>query len=240
VKFKNDIYFKAALQGDPDIFELPVGKTPEITNIGSFDKGWRKNGDTWLLYKVGKPLEIFSELFTSKLAIALGLDAVRYFICDGFIVCENFVKNGDCFEHAKSFIGDDTDYKKNISVFGGEFGFTKEYMDLIFMDALVRNGDRHEFNYGVITSVDAPPRFAPNFDNNLALFHNGIPKILTRKDRLVSDFIDVYRQTEYTLPVVTEALIREAFTQTIAEYPADVDENTLVEFCMNAYKQMIV
>ncbi|MCL1882539.1 MAG: hypothetical protein FWF81_02130 [Defluviitaleaceae bacterium] len=235
--FKSDLYFKAALQGDPDIFELPVEKTPEITSIGSFNKGWRMVSGKWRMYKSGKPLEIFSELFTSKLAIALGLDAVKYFIIDGFIVCENFVKDGECFEHAKSLIGDEVDYKKNIAVFGGELNMAKQYMDLIFMDALVRNGDRHEFNYGVITSKNAS-RFAPNFDNNLALFHNGIPKILTRKDRLVLDFIEIYKQENYSLPLVTAQIIRDVLTQTLSEYPIEIDENILVQFCMNAYEQI--
>jgi len=237
VVFKSNDYFKAALQGDPDIFELPAEITPEITNIGSFNKGWRMDGGAWRLYKAGKPLEIFSELFASKLAVALGLDAVEYYILDGFIVCDNFVRDGECFEHAKSLIGDDTDYVKNVAVFS-EFGLAKQYMDLIFMDAIVRNGDRHEFNYGIITTADGAVRFAPNFDNNLALFHSGIPTILTRKDRLVSDFIEVYRQAEYTPPTVTMETIRDVFTRTLAEYPVDVSEDMIVAFCMNAYKQM--
>ena len=237
IMFKNDIYYKAALQGDPDLFELPKVKTPEITNIGSYNKGWHIKNGRWVLYKAGKALEIFSELFTSKLALALGLDAVRYYIDGGFIVCENFVSKGWCFEHAKSLIGENLDYDINVKAMN-KVGALKKYMDLIFMDALVRNGDRHEFNYGVLTSMRGFIKMAPNFDNNMALFWNGVPNTLLRKDGMVSEFIDVYKEIDYTLPVVTDILIRKTFRETVKEYPIDVREDTVVQFCMNAYTQM--
>ena len=234
---KDNPYFKAALQGSADIFELPMVKTPEVVNIGSFNKGWRVKNGKWILYKAGTPLEIFSELFTSKLAEALGLNAVHYYIDEGFIACENFVQAGDCFEHAKSLIGEDTDYKKNAEIMT-ELGFLKEYMDIIFMDAIVRNGDRHEFNYGILTNPKGIAQLAPNFDNNLALFHNGIPTVLSRKDVMVTDFIKVLKLFNYTPPILSENILREVIKKTMTEFPVDIHEQVLLDFCLNAYKQI--
>jgi hypothetical protein len=237
VSYKNNHYFKAALTGDPDVYELPVDATPEITNIGSFNKGWKRKDDAWYLYKTGTALELFSELFTSKLALLLKLDAVKYSIEDGFIVSRNFVMDGWDFEPAASVIGDDVTYSTGIKL-AEKYNVVKEYMDIIFMDAIVRNGDRHEFNYGFLTNADGQIKMAPNFDNNLALFSTGIPSSLKRGDVLVTDFISILPKVSYEVPKVTEAIITEAYKSTIAEIKVDVPENTVVEFCMNAYTQI--
>ena len=159
--FAHNAYFTAALKGDPDIFTLTKEPTPEITNIGSFNKGWKYVNGTWFLFKAGSPLEIFSEIFTSRLAIALGLDAVEYRYQDGFIICKNFVEHGWDYEPAKALVGDNIGYEFNAQLMVA-LGLLKPYMDLIFMDAIVRNGDRHEFNYGFFTMIDGAIRLAPN------------------------------------------------------------------------------
>lgn len=41
VKFKTNIFDKLALYGDPDSFNLEHGYTPELTNIGSYEKCWK-------------------------------------------------------------------------------------------------------------------------------------------------------------------------------------------------------
>jgi len=231
-------YFKASLQGDADIYELPVLLTPEVTNIGSFNKGWKNFNGEWFLYKTGSALEIFSELFTSNLAVILGLDAVQYYMDSGFVVSKNFVPQGFCFEHAKSLIGEDTSYKKNLDVFT-DYGLQKEYLDLIFMDAIVRNGDRHEFNYGVMTDSRGVIKMAPNFDNNLSLFHNGVPSRLARNDVMVTDFIEILDYADYKIPVMTAEILNEAINKSMDEYPVNVDKEVVFDFCMNAYLKII-
>jgi len=240
VAFKTDIYAKAALCGDPDIFLLARDSTPELTNIGSFNKGWRLRGGTWYLFKTGTELEIFSELFTSKLASLLSLDAVGYFIEDGYIVCKNFVAPSWDFEPAKSVIGEDCDYLKVYPAMR-EHGLENEYMDIIFMDAIVRNTDRHEFNFGFLTTACGEIKLAPNFDNNLALFCRGIPSNLERNDPLVNDFIDLRKSAnfEYKLPALSPQMVEEAFDKTIKEYPVDIPKDVTIQFCMNAYNRII-
>ena len=239
IAFKSDIYMKAALRGDPDVFSLPEEATPEITNIGSFDKGWQLREGKWYLHKAGSPPEIFSELFTSRLAEALGIDTVAYSIDGGHIVCENFVGDGECFEHAAAFVDSSEDYEENALKFGG-FSLLREYMDLIFLDALVRNSDRHEFNYGVITHENGAISMAPNFDNNLSLFCRGVPTVLTRKDPLVSDFIAVKNKMDfpYAPPKLSVDMLEAVYRQVKREYPFEIDFAVLSEFCMNAYRQI--
>jgi hypothetical protein len=240
IAFKNDIYMKAALQGDPDVFSLPEETSPEITNIGSFDKGWQLRGGVWYLYKAGSPPEIFSELFSSRLAKALGVNTVDYFVDGPYIVCKNFAGGGSCFEAARAFIDSSEDYGENILKFGG-LSLLSEYMDLIFLDAVVRNSDRHEFNYGVITRENGEISMAPNFDNNLALFCRGVPAVLTRKDPLVADFIAAKNNINipYDLPELTADMIETVYRQVSGEYPFEVDLAVLSDFCMNAYNRIL-
>ena len=197
VTFKNDLYHMAALIGDPDLFSKERIHSPEITNLGSYNKGWKLVDGEWYMYKAGTPLEIWAEIFTSLLAKRLGLNAVEYKCVDGFSVCKNFVETFNCFESAKSLVGSDTSYETNIAVMQ-KYNLVPQYLDILFMDAIVRNGDRHEFNYGFVTGGHGI-KLAPNFDNNMAMFWNGIPTILERKDALVFDFVAVLSNCNYTV-----------------------------------------
>ena len=242
IVFRNDLYFKAALAGDPDLFSKDRVHTPEVTNIGSYNKGWRFENGAWRMYKAGSPLETWSEIFTSRLAERLNLDTVLYNCVDGFVVCDNFVKKGYCFEAAKALIGSDTGYAKNIDIMR-KYDLLKKYLDIIYMDAIVRNGDRHEFNYGFITS-DVTIDLAPNFDNNMSMFWNGIPTNLERKDMLVSELKDVLDDLDYSLPTLTDGDIQYAYKKAIGECEGkvtlpDIPLDTVINFCMNAYTQLL-
>jgi hypothetical protein len=243
-ELRSDLFFRAALSGDPDLFCKDKVTSPEVTNIGSFNKGWRYENNRWVLYKAGKPMEIWSEIFASLLARSLGFDAVRYTCVDGYSVSENFMVNGQCFEPAKALIGTDTSYIKNINAIMDmwhDSALAKAYMDIIFMDAIVRNGDRHEFNYGFITG--GAVTMAPNFDNNMSMFWNGVPKNLERTDMLVSEFKTAMAAYPYTLPRLTTRHIENAYTESLRECRGKVDLpdmplDTVVRFCMNAFSQL--
>ena len=129
VIFKNDLYHKAALIGDPDLFSQEKIFTPEITNLGSYNKGWKLENGKWFMYKSGSPLEVWSEIFTSALAKQLGLDAVEYKCINGFSVCQDFTKCAVNFEPAKALIGSNTSYETNLEIMKS-FGLQKKYMDI--------------------------------------------------------------------------------------------------------------
>jgi hypothetical protein len=240
---RKNIYFYAALRGiSPEgLDKIP---SPELTNIGSFNKGWRFEKGGWFLYKTGTPYEIFSELFVSVLARQMGFDAVEYTLKEGFIRCKNFVKNKESLESAKSLTGASVDYIANARIMA-HVGVLNPYLDMLYTDALVRNGDRHEFNYGVITTAKGDIRFAPNFDNNLALFHAGIPPSSERNDPLVRDFIEVALQFDYNPRPLTPQIITQAYETTKNEMSAanmplcpDITAQACIDFCLNAYKNI--
>ena len=192
-----------------------------------------------MLYKSGKPFELFSEVFSSKLALGLGFDAVDYYIDAHYIASANFVPPGLCFEPAKSLIGSSTDYFEIYEIME-RYGLGYDYLDIIYMDALVRNGDRHEFNYGFLTDVSGNiVKLAPNFDNNMSLFWNGIPDSSERKDVLVADFIEIVKKVDYSPPKVSRELLSDVYEKTIREIPCDIDKAFLIDFCLNAYTSIL-
>ncbi|MDR3278011.1 MAG: hypothetical protein LBT12_04490, partial [Oscillospiraceae bacterium] len=73
VRFNVNLFDKLALRGDPDSFNQPYSPTPELTNIGSFEKCWRLENGKWWMVKQGNDLERFSELFVCRMGQALGL-----------------------------------------------------------------------------------------------------------------------------------------------------------------------
>ena len=70
VRFDNDYFAKLALAGNYDSFNRvansKTSKTPELTNIGSFEKCWKLRKGQWWMYKKANHDEMFSELFIYK------------------------------------------------------------------------------------------------------------------------------------------------------------------------------
>ena len=46
--------------------------TPELTNVGSYEKCWRQKSGHWIMVKSGTPEEHFSEIFTAAIGKHLG------------------------------------------------------------------------------------------------------------------------------------------------------------------------
>ena len=57
IRFKENMFDKLALYGDLDSFNNDYQTTPELTNIGSFEKCWRVIDGDWWLYKQGNQNE---------------------------------------------------------------------------------------------------------------------------------------------------------------------------------------
>ena len=80
VKFTENHFANLALSGQflaykEDVLEkLSGSQTPELTNIGSFEKAWKLENGSWYLYKCGSAEERFSELFICKLGKFLGFN----------------------------------------------------------------------------------------------------------------------------------------------------------------------
>ena len=117
VRFDNDYFANLALTGNYDSFNRvansKTSKTPELTNIGSFEKCWKLKKGQWWMYKKANHDEMFSELFIYKLGIELGFRMAEYERGNGVIKTKDFTDNALVnFEPAFNIFDDDEDYIK--------------------------------------------------------------------------------------------------------------------------------
>jgi len=239
VRFKRNLFDKLALTGDPDSFNQPYSPTPELTNIGSFEKCWRLENGKWWMIKQGSELERFSELFICKLGQALGFPMADYQAENGTIKSPDFTNGASVnYEPAAGLIGGDEDYALNFNVFW-ELSpeLAEQYMQIIYLDTICFNMDRHTQNYGVLREVDSGEilSMAPNFDNNIALFARGIPGNLTRQnDKLVSLFCELLEKDTRALDIAKRLPVPscEMIKRCVGQIAIPVDKQTVCDFVM--------
>ena len=85
IKFKSNTFDNLALTGDVNSFNQKPSRTPELTNIGSYEKCWRLEDGAWWLYKVGSIEERFTEMLAYYLALELNIPIARYESANGYI-----------------------------------------------------------------------------------------------------------------------------------------------------------
>jgi hypothetical protein len=246
IRFKDNPFAALALRGDPDSFNRDYAPTPELTNIGSYEKCWLMRDGQWWMVKQGSKLERFSELFICRLGQALGFPMAKYYAEDDTVVSPDFTQNAAVnFESADGLFGDDEEYGRNFDAFYDlSPQLAREYLQIIYMDALCFNMDRHTKNYGVLRDVDSGEilSMAPNFDNNIALFARGIPKLERKNDRLVALFCELLQNDERALnfarklPAPTLEMIADCAHNT--GFSIDID--ALQAFVLNGSAQMQV
>lgn len=240
IRFKTDVYSDLALSGDLDVFSQHLNKfsshTPELTNIGSFEKGWKLIDGVWWLNKQGNSEQIFSELFCEQLGHYLGMNMAVYRLNKGYIMSKDFTEQKTNFQPAFYLIGDQSEnYSLNYhTLFQLSSDYARQYLDILYLDAIVRNPDRHEFNYGVLSSQRTGEvlSLAPNFDNNLALISTGYPKNLDRsQDRMIAAFVSFlnHNQIAYEPVRFTESILSEI----IKAVPIAIETERVVRFLMN-------
>lgn len=247
VRFKENYFDSLALRGDPDSFNQKPSRTPELTNIGSYEKCWSLLDGSWWMYKSGNDNELFSELFICKLGSSLGFNMAYYELDGGYIRTKDFTETGRYnFESAESLVGDDEDYSKNFDVFYSiSKDLAEDYLKLIYLDTVCMNMDRHTKNYGVLRDPETGDivKLAPNYDNNIALISRGYPRFIERKnDTLIDLFIELLKSNKeafrlfknLNIPVITDELIRKC----ISETPFDVDGDKISEFILNGQKSI--
>ena len=217
VRFSADSFSEIALTGSFSSYsrqftqdELKTG-TPELTNIGSYEKCWRIEDDTWWLYKNENDLERYSELFIAALGDSLGFSMAEYRESGDYVKTRDFTEGRVNFEPAAAIVGEDEDYALNYErLVALKPSLGKEYLDILFMDALCFNMDRHTKNYGVLRDRATGELLcmAPNFDNNIALISRGYGSDPSKTSPMLIDaFLDVLR--EKRLPYTAPTLNRE-------------------------------
>ena len=176
IRFSDDYFSNLALRGTYDSFNKAANskrsRTPELTNIGSFEKCWKLKDGKWWLYKKANHNEMFSELFACELGKALGFLMADYQRGDGCIMSLDFTNGASVnFEPASSYMGDNEDYEANVKMLQRLCpAAVPDYVRMIFLDTVLANPDRHTNNYGVLRDPHTGELtgLAPNFDNNMA------------------------------------------------------------------------
>ncbi len=245
VRFSDDYFSNLALKGNYDSFNRAANskrsKTPELTNVGSFEKCWKLRDGKWWMYKKATHDEMFSELFIYELGKKLGMNMAVYERGEGFIKSLDFTDSASVnFEPASSFMGDNEDYFDVVNALERICPRAiPDYIRMIFMDTICANPDRHTNNFGLLrdTQTGELIGFAPNFDNNMALISRGYPSKSGSKDMLISLFhelMEEYPDYRAYIPQVTEDVVREV----IAQLNMRVRSQFIVEFVLGRYEKV--
>ena len=220
VKFSDDYFSNLALKGNYDSFNRAANskrsKTPELTNVGSFEKCWKLRNGKWWMYKRASHEEMFSELFVYELGRELDMNMAIYERGEGYIKSLDFTDGASVnLEPASSFMGDNEDYIDVVKALETICpDAIPDYIRMIFLDTICANPDRHTNNFGLLRDVKTGELigFAPNYDNNMALISRGYPSKPGAEDMLISLFnalIDEYPSFKEYIPEVTETTVRE-------------------------------
>ena len=159
--------------------------SPEFTSEGSFEKCWIREKDGKIyLYKKGTSgsdtagFEPYSEFYASQFSSVLCRNCVDYDLDDfkysGNIVscCEMFTNEDEGFVPIYKYLDSRKTYRiKGIEDFLETYGFADNFRDMIVLDSVIMNTDRHLGNFGFIVDNDTfrVKRFAPVFDHNMSL-----------------------------------------------------------------------
>lgn len=221
VVFMENIYADIALTGSFNSYnktltgEQLTSRTPELTTIGSYEKCWRLENDRWTMYKQGTALERFSEIFISKLSKKLGFATAEYIEAGEYIKTRDFTEGKFNFEPMAAISGDNEDYSFNFDKLDAiSETLSKEYLDILFMDTLCFNMDRHTYNFGLLRdkSSGVIVSMAPNFDNNIALISRGYASEAKKSSNLmIALFGELLEKKglKYAIPYIDQAMIRE-------------------------------
>ena len=218
VKFSDDYFSNLALKGNYDSFNRAANskrsKTPELTNVGSFEKCWKLRDGKWWMHKKATHNELFSELFIYELGAALRMNMAIYERGEGCIKSLDFTDAATVnFEPASAFMGDNEEYSYVVKALEKLCPQAiPDYIRMIFMDTICANPDRHTNNFGLLrdTKTGELLGFAPNYDNNMALISRGYPSKPGSKDMLISLFnelMDEYPNYRKYIPEVTEETV---------------------------------
>lgn len=242
------MFAEIALTGSFSSYSKPYSQeqinagSPELTNIGSYEKCWRVKDNGWYLYKSGTPLERFSELFIARLGAALGFEMAEYLPEGEFVKTPDFTKGTYNYEPAAAVVGDEEDYAFNFDRLTAlNPALAKQYLDLLYMDALCFNMDRHTQSYGVLRDrVDGKiVGMAPNFDNNIALISRGYGKDPRQTNGLLIDlFAELLeeRGLAYQAPALEETVVREIAQTTLLE--KDIDREYVVKMVVERWQRI--
>ena len=197
VSLESDIYNEVALKGEllyiPKIPKL----SPQYSLLGSYEKCWKLIDNEWWMYKVGTKEERYSEYISALVSKKLGIPTAEYELVDNYIRSKNFATKYN-FEPLSALCGGDDSYDHVFNIlYDLDKELTKQYLALIWFDALVNNVDRHNENVGFLRNKKsgAVLSLAPNYDLNMSLFARN-PLLMQEKDGFISFYLNFVNKNE--------------------------------------------
>lgn len=191
-----------------------LASCPEFTTNGMLPKCWKREG-TIKLYKGGTSgasntgNEPYSEFYATQVAKMLGIDAIEYGLSkwEGELcsTCELFTSKDFAYLPVGRIVtsGGMEKVREYYKTLGPEF--EKALNDMLVLDAIICNTDRHFGNFGFLidnkTNVIAKP--APLFDHGNSLFN------FAGKDDLENDS-SLKEYTDTLIPCVYDDFIGTA------------------------------
>ena len=161
--------------------------SPDITTDGAEPKMWVEQEDDFYLlkhYSESTPRTVCNEYMVSKLFAQMGIDCVNYDIiwANEKLCCISkcFIESNDEeFVAARDLMNEYGCSMKNIGQLMSEFGFEKEFNEMVIGDYLSGNSDRHSGNFGVIidSKTQKIKRFAPLFDHGEAYIYENMDRL---------------------------------------------------------------
>lgn len=242
ISFEYDFYSDLVLKGSVGYVPNSPKHSPQLTLTGSYEKCWKLVDGEWFLYKQGSEDEIFSELFSSKLAAMLGVPTAKYEYDDGYIRTRNIAGTYN-LEPISSIAGDDDSYE---NVFNSVLGISEEiavqYLQLILFDFIVFNADRHNENCALYRDKITGEiiSLAPNYDNNIALtaatqnLHFN-PRYDGMKKYLEKFLSNSAKASSLVKKVHFNPLSREQIQTIFDSIPIKRDENLISNFILDRY-----
>ena len=242
IRFSDDYFSNLALKGTYNSFNRAASskrsRTPELTNVGSFEKCWKLHDGKWWMHKKANHEEMFSELFVYEFGKLLGMNMAVYERGDGCVKSLDFTDSATInFEPASTFMGDNEEYLDVIDALKHLCPQAiPDYIRMIFLDTICANPDRHTNNFGLLRDMTSGQLMglAPNFDNNMALIARGYPSKPKANDLLIQLFNEVLEEyPEYRdyLPDIKEDAIRDV----IANLHMKVKTQSVVDLIMGRY-----
>lgn len=164
--------------------------SPEYATSGSFAKCWiRENNWVYLLKRGSEGFantgyEPYSEALASSLLEAAHIEHVPYSVVryhDKIASkCPLFTSENEGFVAAYRFF-DGPFGTRQMLEFCAKHGIEESFREMVVMDALMANSDRHSANYGFIVdnATGKVLRMAPLFDHNMAY----LPLMMEQDDR---------------------------------------------------------
>ena len=206
----DDVIARIAFDGTGMYGRQNSPTSPEFATSGSFAKCWiREEGQISLLKRgssgfANAGFETYSEVLASDLLQAAKVDHVPYSLVKfhGKLACKCPIFTSEDLGFVSAYRFFDKPFGLNdMLAFSAEHGAEEAFREMIVMDAVMANVDRHSGNYGFLVdnATGEVARMAPLFDHNMAC----LPMMMEMDDfeeyvgmlgpKIGTDFVDIAR-----------------------------------------------